>query len=117
MNIDISKYKEIYDEYHEKINNAVNNIDIHPCAILLDNLTDVEDYLRKILNISSDEWNDSAKEAVDSNIQICLDNISQTKSSIETNWKNAETLYKELLELLENLNTETLALETLLKKK
>ena len=117
MNIDISKYKEIYDEYHEKINNAVSNIDRHPCVNLIENLTKVEDYLQKILDISSDEWNDSVKEAMDSNIEICSKNLSQTKSSIETNWKNAETLYKELLELLENLNTETLALETLLKKK
>ena len=117
MNIDISKYEEIYNTYYSKIEKAVTNIVRHPCVNLIENLTNVEDYLRKILNISSDEWNDSVKEAVDSNIQICLDNISQTKSSIETNWQKAETLYKELLELLEDLNTETLALETLLNEK
>ena len=117
MNIDISKYEEIYNTYYSKIEKAVTNIVRHPCVNLIENLINVEDYLRKILNISSDEWNDSAKEAVDSNIQICLDNISQTKSSIETNWQKAETLYKELLELLKTLNTETMTLKTLLSEK
>lgn len=117
MNIDISKYEEIYNTYYSKIEKAVTNIVRHPCVNLIENLTNVEDYLRKILNISSDEWNDSVKEAVDSNIQICLDNISQTKSSIETNWQKAETLYKELLELLKTLNTETMTLKTLLSEK
>ena len=113
MNIDISKYEEIYNTYYSKIEKAVTNIDSHPCVNLIENLTKVEKYLQKILDISSDEWNDSAKEAVDSNIQICLDNISQTKSSIETNWQKAETLYKELLEQLDLLNTETITLKTL----
>lgn len=117
MNINISKYEEIYNTYYSKIEKAVTNINSHPCVNLFENLTDVEDYLQKILDISSDEWNDSAKKAVDSNIQICLDNISQTKSSIETNWQKAETLYKELLELLQKLNTETMTLKTLLSEK
>lgn len=117
MNIDISKYEEIYNTYYSKIEKAVTNIVRHPCVNLIENLTNVEDYLRKILDISSDEWNDSAKEAMDSNIQICLDNILQTKSSIETNWQKAETLYKELLELLKTLNTETMTLKTLLSEK
>lgn len=117
MNIDISKYEEIYNTYYSKIEKAVTNIDSHPCSDLMDSLIEVEDYLKKITNISSSEWNDSVKETMDSNIQICLDNISATKYSIETNWKNAETLYNDLLEALKSLNTETMGLKTLLSEK
>ena len=44
MNIDISKYEEIYNTYYSKIEKAVTNIVRHPCVNLIENLINVEDY-------------------------------------------------------------------------
>ena len=110
MNINISEYEKFYDQLKPIFEAANQCIDANPCS-------ELTEYIDEIVNGISNsltelEWEDVVREQYNLALETGIENLELIKSSINATWTQSETLYRDILTTLEELNDKVIALST-----
>lgn len=113
MEENIRKYEEVYNKYIEEVDRACNCIESNPCKKVSSNLDEIiRGFNTQITNLN--DWDDSAKDTFVDNIKICIKNLETLRDNVNSNWANAENIYKNLKNYLNTLNGKCEILKNML---
>ena len=99
----IEEYQKFCNEYEEKIEKAYNCVLNNPCNKVVDEIESIIEHLEGLKKIS--EWNDSNKTVFDENVDIIIKELNTLNDNINTSWKKAEILYRDISESFENFKS------------
>lgn len=93
-------YYSDYKNLHENVISACDCIKLRPCNKLKEEIEDIKINLE---NIFISDWEDSIKNSFETNRTSCINDLDLIISSIESDFIEAEDIYKSLLKELDNL--------------
>lgn len=110
MKNNIDNYRLFYEKLKNDIENANNCINSNPCSKLIEYIDEIKSGITN--SLANLEWQDDAKNKYDLALETGINNLDKISESINTNWKNAETLYQTINSELDKFNSAIGKLET-----
>ena len=110
MNINISEYETFYNQLQPIFEAANHCIAANPCSKLTEYIDEIVNGISN--SLTGLEWEDDVREQYNLALETGIGNLDLIKSSINTTWTQSETLYRDILTDLEELNAKILELST-----
>lgn len=110
MNINISEYETFYNQLQPILEAANNCIAANPCSKLTEYIDEIVNGISN--SLTGLEWEDDVREQYNLALETGIGNLDLIKSSINTTWTQSETLYRDILTALEELNAKIIELST-----